>query len=121
MQIRVGQGDKENLKRFIERFIVPRFLTTIRAKFNRRLIENYADIFNVNSFVDVFLKVNFIRVQDISSRYLIVDINPNIKLSDGTLFINCCKAINYGNLSVQSYPIFDACLKMFKKDLPIYY
>ena len=117
MQIRIIKQDSlsnnKSVKRFLESFIVPRFLTTIRAKFNRRLIENYVDVFDVNAFVTVFLKVKFLRVHEVGDKYFVVDINPNIKLSDGTLFIDCCKAINYGSLSLQSYPIFESCFRVF--------
>lgn len=53
---------------------------------------------------------------------LILEIDPNILIPDTkTSYLEIAKFINYGNLSVNGYPILDECMKHFADNITDYY
>ena len=58
-----------------------------------------------------------LRIQKIDNLYYIIDINPNVFVPNTKIkLLDVCKLINYGNLTVKSYPIFTCAFNNIKNN-----
>lgn len=69
----------------------------------------------------IYLGMNYLVYHKTNNSY-IIEIDSNINIPNSTTkIISLCNLINYGNMSLNAYPIFDKATDIIAEDLPNLY
>lgn len=127
MNLIIEKCSKLNLKKFIEQVIIPKSIKIFYSIVDRKryipfqlfLEEKYNKKINLDHILAVALKT--LTFKKIGDDY-IIQIDSNIKSPEiPAKLIDICALVNYGNLALNPYPIFDIVMERLSKEVPSLY
>ena len=127
MQLIIDECSNKDLKKFIYSVVIPRAIRLFYSRLDRKrcepfqlyLEEKYSKKINLDHILSVSLKNLMVKK---SGCEYIIHIDSNIKAPEiPAKLIDICALINYGNLALNPYPIFDIVMDRLSEEIPSLY
>lgn len=123
MELRIINEENLELSGFCE-WLLPKIKDYIVENINIRKLQKFNGVkwgdYKINNLYPwVIETLNFLEIKKRQQDY-IIQINSTAKVGDISV-INLAKFINYGNLEISGYPIYDEAFNFFANNLQYYY
>lgn len=127
MKLIIENLTHKNLKPFILNYVIPmasQILYSIMDKKQIKKIDNYISKFyniNIGAAKIIDLGIKNLIIQNMGNTYQL-QIDPNIVIpKTSAKLYDICALINYGNVEIPPYPIFDNTMNKLAQFIPSLY
>lgn len=127
MRLIIDNVCNEDLKPFIKDIIIPSCSQILYATLDRKYLKNFDLYFtkkyrsNITSDIIIRLALKNLVIQNHQDNYQIT-INPNIFVPGiNAKLYDLCALINYGNMELSPYSIFDETMEKLGSFVPMLY
>lgn len=127
MRLIIENSYNEDLKPFINDIVIPACSQVLYSIIDRRYLKHfdtylsnkYKTSINSNHIISIALKSLIIHKHQDNYQ---ITINPNIFIPGiNAKLYDVCALINYGNLDITGYPIFDKAMEKLSLFIPMLY
>lgn len=127
MRLIIENSYNEDLKSFINDIVIPACSQILYSIIDRKYLKNFDNYLsnkyktNINSNQIISIALKSLIVYNHQDNYQIT-INPNIFVPGiNAKLYDICALINYGNLDITGYPIFDKAMEKLSSFIPMLY
>lgn len=127
MRLIIENSYNEDLKPFINDIIIPACSQVLYSIVDRKYLKNFDKYLsnkyktNINSNHIISIALKSLMIYNHQDNYQIT-INPNIFVPGiNAKLYDICALINYGNLDITGYPIFDKAMEKLSSFVPMLY